>query len=129
MADFKLVISDPKSGKSYQREVKDPDSGALIGRKIGDTVKGDEFGLAEYEFIITGGSDYCGFPMRKDVAGIARKRILAVQGIGVGKLGKGIRHKKTIAGNTVHPRISQINLKIVKEGKAKLAVEKQEAAA
>ncbi|MBI2545966.1 30S ribosomal protein S6e [Candidatus Woesearchaeota archaeon] len=128
MADFKLVISDPKSGKSYQREVKDPDSSALIGRKIGDTVKGDEFGLAEYEFMITGGSDYCGFPMRKDVSGIARKRILAVKGIGVGKVGKGVRHKKTIAGNTIHPRISQINLKILKEGKAALAP-KQEAAA
>ena len=123
MADFKLVISDPKNGKSYQKELKEPDSSIFIGKKIGEQVKGDEFGLQEYEFIITGGSDYCGFPMRSDVSGAGRKRILAVSGIGVGKIGKGIRQKKTVCGNTIHPRISQINLKILKTGKAKLAPE------
>ncbi len=128
MADFKLVISDPKTGKSYQKELKEPDSNVFVGRKIGEQVKGDDFGLAEYEFVITGGSDYCGFPMRNDVTGSGRKRLLAVSGIGVKKIGKGMRHKKTVCGNTIHPRISQVNLKILKEGKIKLAPEVKEGA-
>ncbi len=126
MADFKLVIADPKTGKCYQKEIKEPDSNIFVGRKIGEQVKGDEFGLSEYEFMISGGSDYCGFPMRKDVTGTGRKKILAVSGIGIRKLGKGIRHRKTVCGNTIHTKISQINLKILKEGKVKLAPEATE---
>lgn len=128
MADFKLVISDPKNGKSYQKELKEPDSNIFLGKKIGEQVNGNEFGLQEYEFIITGGSDYCGFPMRNDVTGAGRKRILAVSGVGLRKTGKGVRHRKTVCGNTIHPRISQINLKILKEGKVKLAPEAAEGA-
>ena len=128
MADFKLVLS-AKDGKSYQKELKEPDSNIFLGKKIGEQISGNEFGLNDYEFIITGGSDYCGFPMRKDVGGAGRKRILAVQGIGVGKIGKGIRHKVTVCGNTIHQQTSQINLKILKEGSVKLAEEKKEAAA
>lgn len=119
MAEFKLVIG-MKSGKCAQKEVKDASAKALLGKKIGDKVSGDELGLAGYEFEITGGSDYCGFPMRKDVQGAARKRILAVVGTGLKKKGKGIRQRKTVCGNTIHAKISQVNLKILKEGKEKL---------
>ena len=128
MADFKLVISS-RDGKSYQRELKDPDSNMFLGKKVGEQINGDQFGFSGYEFMITGGSDYCGFPMRKDVSGAARKRILSVQGIGVGKIGKGIRHKVTVCGNTIHQRISQINLKVLKAGAQPLAPTEEKKAA
>ena len=32
MAEFKVVISDPKTGKSYQREAKDEAAKLLIGK-------------------------------------------------------------------------------------------------
>jgi len=119
MAEFKIVIGG-ESGKCVQREAKDDAAKQLIGKKIGDKISGDALGLAGYEFEITGGSDYCGFPMRRDVQGTARKRILAVSGVGLKKKGKGIRQRKTVCGNTIHARISQVNLKVLKEGKEKL---------
>ena len=121
MAEFKLVIG-LKSGKCVQKEAKDDTAKPLMGKMIGDKIAGDAMGFAGYEFELTGGSDYCGFPMRKDVKGTARKRILAVVGIGLKKKGKGIRQRKTVAGNTIHSKISQINLKVLKEGKEKLDV-------
>ena len=117
MADFKIVISDPKKGHSKQIDLKDPDSKRLIGLKIGDVVKGELLGLAGYEFQITGGSDFAGFPMRADVSGQARKRIFTTKGIGVQQPEKGKKIKKSVAGNTIHAKTVQINLKITKEGK------------
>jgi small subunit ribosomal protein S6e len=120
MVDFKLTISE-KAGKSYQTVVSEPDSKMFMGKKIGDKVSGETINLAGYELLITGGSDSAGFPMRKDVSGSARKRILAVKGIGLKKRGKGTRQRKTVCGNTIHESISQINLQVVKEGSKKLA--------
>jgi small subunit ribosomal protein S6e len=116
MAEFKLVLST-KDGKSYQREVKEKDARPFLGKKIGDAVKGDDFGLAGYEVQITGGSDWCGFPMRADAPGTARRRVLAVHGVGIHKKAKGVRQRKTVCGNTIHGKIAQINLKVMKEGK------------
>lgn len=123
MVTYKLVISDPKNGLSAQKEVKDPESKAFMGKKIGQSIKGEVFGLPGYEFLITGGSDFCGFPMRKDVPGIARKRILAVSGIGVRKKGKGLRQRKTVCGNTIYAQTAQINLKVSAYGKENIFAE------
>lgn len=138
MAEFKIVISDPKTGKSMQKEVKDEQARNLAGLKIGDAFKGEILDLTGYEFEITGGSDHCGFPMRKDVAGGARKKILAVKGVGIknkkksrGKdmkymrTMKGMRQRKTVAGSTITDRTSQINVKILKQGKAEIFVKEE----
>ncbi len=125
MAEFKLVIGT-KSGKCVQREAKEDAAKPLIGKKIGDKISGDALGLAGYEFEVTGGSDYCGFPMRKDVQGTARKRILAISGVGLKKKAKGVRQRKTVCGNTIHAKISQVNLKVLKEGAEKLDAAKKE---
>jgi len=127
MVGFKVVIGT-KDGKCHQKEVSEEDSKNLIGKKIGDTIKGEVIGLTGYEFDITGGTDYAGFPMRKDIVGTGRKRILAVSGVGLKKKAKGLRKRKTVCGNTIHVKISQINLKVLKEGKEKLgAAPKEEA--
>ena len=42
MAEFKLVLSDPKTGKSIQRETKDNMARSLIGKKIKETIKGED---------------------------------------------------------------------------------------
>lgn len=116
MAEFKVVISDPKTGLTVQREVKDPAAKAFLGLKIGDAVKGEAIDLQGYEFEITGGSDFCGFPMRKDVLGVGRKKILSYVGTGVRKQEKGMLQRKTVCGNTIHAKIAQVNLKAVKAG-------------
>lgn len=122
MPGIKIVIG-VKNGRCVQRELTEDQSKNLYGKKIGDTLQGDIIGLAGYEFLITGGSDYCGFPMRKDVTGLNRRKILAVEGVGLRKKAAGIRVRKTVAGNTIHQKIHQINLKVVKEGQEKLVVE------
>ncbi|MBW2984222.1 30S ribosomal protein S6e [Candidatus Woesearchaeota archaeon] len=132
MADFKLTIADPKAGKCFQKEVKDQEAAPFIGLNIGETIKGDGFGLTGYEFKITGGSDYCGFPMRSGILGI-RKRIVLYGGVGYsGKMRplrkgqkvrrkKGIRRRKTVCGHKINENITQINLSVLKEGSKKLA--------
>ena len=124
MVAFKVVIG-AKNGKCVQKEVAEPDAKNLVGKKVGETIKGELISLTGYEFEITGGTDYAGFPMRKDIVGTGRKRILAVKAVGLKKKAKGVRKRKTVCGNTIHPNISQINLKILKEGKEKLGAPKE----
>ncbi len=112
----KLVISDPTSGLSVQKEIADEALKGFMGAKIGDTLKGELVDLHGYEFVLTGGSDYCGFPMRLDVPGVGRKKILAYHGVGMKKGLKGMLQRKTVCGNTVHAKIAQLNLKVVKKG-------------
>lgn len=127
MAEFKIVISD--KGKSMQKEVKEETASQFIGKKIGDKITGDSFELAGYEFEITGGSDYCGFPMRKDISGTKRKRILSTGGVGLKVKKKGMRKRKTIAGNTIYENTAQVNLKVTKSGSAPLFEKTEEAPA
>ncbi|MCC7574408.1 30S ribosomal protein S6e [Candidatus Woesearchaeota archaeon] len=120
MVEFKLNIGDPVSKKTLKKDVKDAEAEAFIGKKIGESIKGDSFGLPGYEFVITGGSDYAGFPMRKDVLGGNRKKILIVKGIGIRKNEDGRKARRTVAGNTVITKTVQINLKVTKQGKTPL---------
>ncbi len=115
MPNFKIVISDPKTRKAYQKEVDQGQSG-LVGKKIGEVVSGNNLGLAGYDVEITGGSDRQGFPMRKDVEGIARKKILIALPPGFHPKMKGQRKRKSIRGNTISAEISQINTKVIKYG-------------
>lgn len=117
MTEFKLTIADPKTGKCIQKTAEGDSTKGLIGLKIGGTVKGELIDLTGYEFEITGGSDYCGFPMRKGIQG-ARKRILIGKSVGFSGSGKGIRRRKTVCGETINDKVTQINLKITKAGKA-----------
>lgn len=112
--EFKFVINDPKSGKSYSKTVNDD---LFIGKKIGDALSGSNLGLTGYELKITGGSDKSGFPMKPEISGVARKRVILKkgdQGIRINK--KGVLFRKTIVGNTISQNTAQINLLITKHG-------------
>ena len=119
MAEFKLCIANPKTGKSYQKAVKDDEAQPFLGLNVGENVAGDGFGMNGYEFLITGGSDYCGFPMRHGIMGI-RKKIYSTGGVGFPTLKKGEKTRKTVCGHKIHDKITQINLKILKEGTKKV---------
>ena len=120
MVSFKLCISDPESGKTFQKEIKDNMARPFIGMNIGEPVKGDTVELAGYELQITGGSDYCGFPMRKGILG-ARKKLVILGGVGFRGSAKGVKKRKTVCGHKIHDKISQINLKVTQQGSKKLA--------
>ena len=116
MAEIKLNIGDSKAKNTFNKTVEEVSM--LYGKKIGDVIKGELIELPGYELEIRGGSDASGFPMRKDVQGTARKRILIVGGVGLRKTKyKGSRIRKLVAGNTIYEKTSQINLKVTKWGK------------
>ena len=99
MAEFKIVISNTKTGKTFQQEAKDNVAKLFIGKKIGDKIKGEVLDYTGYEFEITGGSDKSGFPMRKDAQGQLKKKILAVSGVGLNrKISKTKKGKLTFKG-------------------------------
>jgi len=112
---FKVVISDPKTGKAQQVEVKGGKAQALIGLKIGDTIDGSLVGLPGKKLMITGGSGKAGEPMRPDVQGGVKKRLLLAGPPGYHPPKEGMRKRKLIRGNTITEDIVQINTKIIYE--------------
>ncbi|MBT4539319.1 30S ribosomal protein S6e [Candidatus Woesearchaeota archaeon] len=124
MADYKVVIG-MKDGKTVQKEIKSPEADALHNKIIGDTVKGDEMGMPGYEFLVTGGSDKCGFPMRKGIQA-PRKRVFIGKSVGFSgkdrnkKKRGGLHVRKTVCGERITKIIRQVNLKVTKAGSAPL---------
>lgn len=116
MVEFKAVINDVKSGKSYQVPVAGHHANSLIGKKIGDVVDGIFVGLPSYKLTIRGGSDKDGLPMRSDLPGSRRKKILLTDSVGFNSPEPGLRRRKNIRGNTVGPETVQINMIISQEG-------------
>ncbi|ADD08611.1 30S ribosomal protein S6e [Candidatus Aciduliprofundum boonei] len=116
MATFKVVINDTKTGKSYQKEITGTKANSLIGKRIGQEVDGVFVDLPGYKLLITGGTDKDGFPMRKNLQGARRKKLLLKGGIGFHPTRPGMRKKKMVRGNTISADIVQINMKIVQYG-------------
>src|SRR2546428_3206307 len=116
MAEFKAVIADPKTGKAYKKDITGHYANALIGKKIGEDLDGLYVGLPGYKLQITGGSDKDGFPMRTDLPGPRRKRLLLSGGGGFHPARPREREKKTGRANNSSPDILQLNLKIVGRG-------------
>jgi small subunit ribosomal protein S6e len=116
MVEFKAVINDVKTGKSYQVAVAGHHANSLIGKKIGDVVDGIFVSLPGYKLTISGGSDRDGVPMRADLPGVRRKNILLSKGIGFTSKEQGLRRRKLVRGNTVSPDTTQINMTISAAG-------------
>ena len=116
---YKLNISSEK-GLSKLIEI-DEKKFRFDGMKIGETIKGGLIGFPNYEFKITGGSDASGFPMRKDVHGPVKKRILvSKKGIGYKPKRKGEKKRRTVRGNEITFDMTLINLKVLKYGETEL---------
>jgi len=113
--DFKVVVSDPKTGKSYQREVKEDKAGRLSALKLGDEFDAGGLGLAGYTLKITGGSDKAGFPMKKGIQGTKRAMVLMVEGVGYNPK-EPVRRRKRVRGEKIAEDIVQINTIVVKSG-------------
>jgi len=120
MASFKVNIADPKTGKCYKTEVKDVRAAPFMGLNIGEKIEGTKIGIDGYEFSISGGTDYCGFPMRRGILGI-RKKLTIYPGIGFRGGLKGMKKRRTVCGHKINEQISAINLKVLKEGTKKLS--------
>ena len=109
MTNFKLTVSDIK-GKSVTKELKDSDANPLLGLQMGNETDAAIVGL-KGKLKITGGSDKSGVPMRSDIHGAARKRVLLSKGIGLQDTEIGQRVRKLMRGNTISEEIYQLNCK------------------
>jgi small subunit ribosomal protein S6e len=129
---FKINISE-KTGKTFHLESESP---GIVGKKLREKVSGGEISpdLAGYEFEIAGASDRAGFTAMGNVEGFALRKVLLGYGKGMKKRSRkegkkkrgnlkphGLRLRKTVRGNTISEEISQVNLKVLKEGSRKLS--------
>ncbi|MFW9939202.1 MAG: S6e family ribosomal protein [Candidatus Thorarchaeota archaeon] len=127
---YKLNISggNSGSGKGLSKLIEiDEKKFRFEGMKIGDVINGGVIGFPNYEFQITGGSDISGFPMRRDVHGPVKKKILvSKRGIGFKPKRRGEKKRKTVRGNEITYDMTLINLKVTKYGEAELFKVKEE---
>ncbi len=124
MAKFKIILSDPETGKSQIVELEGPRASPLVGRKLGETIDGTAIGLGGHTLKITGGSDKDGVPMRPDVHGGVKASLIVTQGTGFHPTSQGERRRKTLRGKVITEDTVQINMKIVEKPKKKERKEK-----
>ena len=109
MAQFKVVVSDPKTGKSEVIEAKDSTAQIFVGRRVGEVVDMSVVGQ-NFKVKITGGSDRAGFPMRGDVLGSGKRYVLMTEGTGFRHSVEGEKRRKLVRGGTVTEEIYQLNV-------------------
>jgi len=124
MAKFKIIISDPETGKSRSVEVEGTGAVPLIGRKLGELIDGSVVKMSGHKLKITGGTDKDGFPMRPSIHGGVRARAILSEGVGFHPSRKGERQRKTLRGNVITEDIVQINMKVTEKSKKPEKAEK-----
>lgn len=129
---FKINIAE-KTGKTYKLDLEGE---ALVGKELHEKIDGKLISpdLEGYEFEISGTSDNAGFTSMKEVEGIGLKKMFLKYGKAFKKrpkhegkkkrsntTPKGLKLRKTVRGKVISEDITQINLKILKEGAKKLS--------
>ena len=113
MAEFKVVVADPETGETFQREVDGQDANRFLGRDLGDEVDGSAVGLDGFTLELTGGSDETGRPLRADVPGSSLKELLLEGGVGYKPTRDGERKRVTVRGREISDAVAQINATVV----------------
>jgi small subunit ribosomal protein S6e len=115
MAKFKVILSDPQTGTSKVVELEEARAAPFIGRKIGETMDGAAVDMPSTKVKIMGGSDKDGVPMRPDVHGGVRRKVVLSGGVGFNPTKGGERRRKAVRGNVITDEIVQLNMKIVEQ--------------
>ncbi len=110
MAKFKLIISDPTTGKSSASEIEGARAQALVGRSLGEIIDGSALGIGQGKLRISGGCDKNGIPMRGDVHGGVKKYVVLSSGPGFNPTRHGERRRKLVRGKIITDETYQINL-------------------
>ena len=115
---FKFNVAH--KGRTWKSESENE---SFIRMKIGDKVSGDMVSpeLEGYQLEITGTSDISGFPGIKGQVGPQLRGLLLTRydkGMRQTKP-EGLRLKKSVRGEELSEKTSQINLKVLKEGAKK----------
>lgn len=124
-----LIISDPETGTSQKVELEDARMTPLIGRRIGEVLDGSVANLPGHRIQLTGGCDKDGIPMRPDVHGGVKARVVLSGGVGYKPKNRGERRRVTVRGNIVTADTTFLNFKVVEKPKGSAKRVKEEAAA
>jgi small subunit ribosomal protein S6e len=124
-----LIVSNPADGTSQRVEIDDQQLRALYGTRIGQVVEGTVADMQGYRIKLTGGTDKDGIPMRPDVHGSAKARVVLSGGVGYKPKDKGEKKRKVVRGNTVNPEIAFLNFTVVEAPKGKKKAKKEPAPA
>jgi small subunit ribosomal protein S6e len=116
MVEFKVVLSDQKTGRAYNVAVSGGPAGALIGKRIGEELDAGSFGLPGYRMEITGGSDRNGTPARRNLPLGGRRKLLLSGGVGFKPVMEGQRRRKSIRGNEITADFVQVNARVTAYG-------------
>jgi small subunit ribosomal protein S6e len=133
---YKINISagkgSPDKYKGMTRTIRlEEDKFTLVGKKIGESFNGSIIGLSGFTLKITGGSNDAGIPMRFDIDGPVKKKVLLKKGpcYNPTKIKKksrtrsrarnpnGTRKRKVVVGNEITYDTVQVNCVIEKFGK------------
>jgi small subunit ribosomal protein S6e len=120
MVEFKVVVSDPKSGRAYNVDASGGAAGAIVGKRIGDEIDAGSLGLAGYKVLITGASDRTGIAAKKGIPGAGRRKLLLAGGIGFHPVMDGERRRKTIRSSEITQEFVQINAQVTTYGEKTL---------
>lgn len=112
-----LIIADPETGTNEKVELEDARMAPLVGRRIGEVIDGTVADLAGYKLQLTGGTDKDGIPMRPDVHGGVKARVVLSGGVGYKPRNKGERKRVVVRGNTVTTETTFLNFKIIEKPK------------
>lgn len=108
-----LIVSDPKTGASSRVEIQEDQLRTLVGTRIGETIDGAIAGMPGTKIRLTGGTDKDGVPMRPDVHGSAKARVILSGGVGYKPRRKGEKKRKLVRGNTVSMETTFLNFVVV----------------
>ncbi|RLG85078.1 MAG: 30S ribosomal protein S6e [Thermoprotei archaeon] len=107
------TIGELFRAKAFQITVSGEDATVFIGKKIGDVVDASVVGIKGKKLLITGGSDFAGFPMIPTLPGTGKKALLLSRPPGFHPKERGERRRKLVRGNTISDEIVQINTKLI----------------
>ena len=129
MVEITVNIAHPEKNQSTTKTLDEDEATTLHGMQLGDELPGDNIGMSGYVFKITGGSDRAGFPMRREVIGTGRRKVLIQGGVGLRKNREGRRVRRTVSANTIYEETAQVNVKVLEEGDEPLFEDKSDEAA
>lgn len=120
MVEFKIILSDTRTGNSFKMDVSGGAAAVLIGKRVGTEIDAAPLGLNGYKILITGASDRNGTPSRRDLPGSGRRGLLLAGGVGFNPKEEGQRMRKSIRGNEITADFVQINAKVATYGEKSL---------
>ena len=120
MVEFKIVVSDPKSGRAYNVDASGGAAGAIVGTRIGEAIDAGTLGLGGYRILITGASDRTGITAKQSLPGAGRKKLLLAGGVGFHPTMDGERRRKTIRASEITQDFVQINARVTTYGEKTL---------